>query len=99
MFQSGHFQYEDVRVFHTGIKDTIHKAGRTGVSWQHARNLTLQEERVSRTICSERKSAVESIGHFVRRIIFGVHCDRKIDELIVRFVLDREPNGLNVIFR
>src|SRR5580700_7207194 len=86
-----------MRIFYAGIEDTVHKAGRSRVRWQDACNLMFEKEFIARSVRSDRKGAVKSVGHFVRRIIVRIHCNRKIDKLVVRFVFNREPNGLNVI--
>src|SRR5215469_7858973 len=86
-------------IFHAGIEHTVHKAGRTRVRRQDVWHLTLKKEHVARPVCGRRKSTTESVGHFVRRIVFRIHGDRQINELIVCLVFDREPDGLDAIFR
>src|SRR5215470_13089612 len=89
---------QHVRVFDASVEYAVHKAGRARVRRQDAGHLALEKEYVARAVCGGRESAVESIGHLIRRIVFRIHGDRQINELLVRLVFDRKPDGLNAEF-
>src|SRR6516164_11704956 len=65
--------------------------------WENAGHLALEKELIARAVGRKRQGAVELVGDFVGRIIVRIHCNREKNERLVRFVFDREPNGLNVL--